>query len=238
MSETLAGQVAVVTGASRGIGRAVAGRLARDGARVVLLARTASALEEAARAIAAEGGKARARVCDVSQPDQVEEAFRMAAAWGAVKILVHCAAILERAPLTELTVSGWDRVLNVNLRGAFLCAREAYQRMVAGGGGTIVLLASLAGVPAVEKFPGSAAYTVSKFGVAGLAEALAVEGRPHRVHAIALSPGAVDTEMLRQAAPDLRAGMTPDELAEVIRSCVGPSGAFLSGSNIPLFTNR
>jgi NAD(P)-dependent dehydrogenase (short-subunit alcohol dehydrogenase family) len=238
MSETLAGQVAVVTGASRGIGRAVAGCLARDGAQVVLLARTASALEEAVRAIETAGGVARARACDVSQPEQVEEAFRMAASWGDVKILVHCAAILERAPLTELTVSGWDRVLNVNLRGAFLCAREAYQRMVSGGGGTIVLVASLAGVAGVEKFPGSAAYTVSKFGVVGLAEALAVEGRPHRVHAIALSPGAVDTEMLRQAAPQLRAAMTPVEFAEIIRFCVGPSGAFLSGSNIPLFTNR
>ncbi len=238
MSDSLAGQIAVVTGAGRGIGRAVAQRLAKDGATVVLLARTGGQLDDVAREISAEGGTALSHPCDVSQPEQVSGAFRTAAAQGTVKILVHCAAILEKTPLLDLAVRDWDRVLNVNLRGAFLCAREAYGRMVAGGGGTIVFIASLSGVPGVEKFPGLAAYNVSKFGVIGLAEALAVEGAEYGVRAIAISPGAVDTEMLGQANPQLRAAMTPVEFAEIVRFCVGPSGAFLSGSNIPLFTNR
>ncbi len=238
MTAPLRGQVAVVTGASRGIGRAVAERLAADGASVVLLARNREGLEGVAQAIGRQGGTALAQPCDVSDADQVASAFRTADRRGSVRILVHCAAVLVRTPFLELSVAGWDRVLNVNLRGAFLCAREAYARMVREKGGTMVLMASLSGVAGVEKFPGLAAYNVSKFGVVGLAESLAVEGAAHGVRAIALSPGAVDTEMLRKAAPHLRPGMTPDALAELVRFCVGPAAAYLSGTNIPLYTNR
>src|SRR6202044_2456326 len=100
--------------------------------------------------------------------------------------------------------------------GAFLCARAAFAAMRDGGGGRIVNIASLSGVYATEKFPGLAAYNVSKYGVVGLTEAIAVEGKELGISAICISPGAVDTEMLRRANPDLRPGLTPADVAKLI----------------------
>ena len=131
----------------------------------------------------------------------------------------------------------WDHVLAVNLRGTFLCCRAAFQAMIPLDGGVIVNLSSLSGVRGVEKFPGLSAYNTSKFGVAGLSEILAVEGRPHNIRVIAVSPGAVDTEMLRAAAPHLKASMTPEELARIIAFLVGPDARPLSGTNLEIFSN-
>jgi len=131
----------------------------------------------------------------------------------------------------------WDETLRVNLTGTYLCCRAAFGPMRRAGGGRIVNLASLSGVYATEKFPGLAAYNVSKFGVIGLTEAIAVEGRPHGIVAISLSPGAVDTEMLRRANPQLRAGLTPAQVAELIVGLLDAPIAPASGANIPLFSN-
>jgi 3-oxoacyl-[acyl-carrier protein] reductase len=105
------------------------------------------------------------------------------------------------------------------------------------GGGRIVNIASLSGVYAVEKFPGLAAYNTTKFGVIGLTEAIAVEGKPFGVTAISLSPGAVDTDMLRRANPSLRAGVTADEVAAMIVALLDNPFSVASGANIPLFSN-
>jgi NAD(P)-dependent dehydrogenase (short-subunit alcohol dehydrogenase family) len=128
-------------------------------------------------------------------------------------------------------------VLGVNLRGTFLCCRAAFVAMSAAGEGRIVNIASLSGVYATEKFPGLAAYNVSKYGVIGLTEAIAVEGKEHGISAICLSPGAVDTEMLRRANPALRPGLTPDDVAELIVALLDSPLAPASGANIPLFSN-
>jgi NAD(P)-dependent dehydrogenase (short-subunit alcohol dehydrogenase family) len=109
--------------------------------------------------------------------------------------------------------------------------------MAPAGEGRIVNIASLSGVYATEKFPGLAAYNVSKYGVIGLTEAIAVEGKEHGVNAICLSPGAVDTEMLRRANPALRPGLTPDDVAELIVALLDSPLAAVSGANIPLFSN-
>ena len=143
--------------------------------------------------------------------------------------VIHCAASLNR--------KSEKSCMNVNLRGTFLCCREAFQLMAAQRGGVIINLSSLSGVKGVEKFPGLSAYNVSKSGVAGLTEILAVEGKPYNIRVCAVSPGAVDTEMLRQAAPHLKAGMTPDDLAEILLFLADDSGRMLSGSNVELFTN-
>ena len=121
--------------------------------------------------------------------------------------------------------------------GAFLCCRAAFGAMRAGGGGRIVNIASLSGVYATEKFPGLAAYNVSKYGVIGLTEAIAVEGKPHQISAICLSPGAVDTEMLRRANPDLHPGLTPEDVARLIVALLDSPMVAASGANIPLFSN-
>jgi NAD(P)-dependent dehydrogenase (short-subunit alcohol dehydrogenase family) len=131
----------------------------------------------------------------------------------------------------------WDQVINVNLRGTFLCCREAFRLMSAQKQGVIINISSLSGVKGVEKFPGLSAYNVSKSGVAGLTEILAVEGKPYNIRVCAISPGAVDTEMLREAAPHLKAGMTAEEMAEILLFLADDSGRMFSGSNIELFTN-
>jgi NAD(P)-dependent dehydrogenase (short-subunit alcohol dehydrogenase family) len=233
----LAGRVAVVTGASRGIGAATARAIAAAGAHVVLAARDDAALADVARGIRAAGGSALAAPADVSQPAQVERLFAEAGEAGAPVALVCAAGVLTSVPFADTSNAVWHETIGVNLTGAFLCCRAAFTAMRAAGGGRIVTIASLSGVYATEKFPGLAAYNVSKFGVVGLTEAVAVEGRPHGISAICVSPGAVDTEMLRRANPDLRPGLTPADVAELIVALLDSPLAPASGANIPLFSN-
>jgi len=151
--------------------------------------------------------------------------------------LVCAAGVLTPAPFAETTSEMWDQTLGVNLTGTFLCCRAAFTAMRAAGQGRIVNISSLSGVYATEKFPGLAAYNVSKYGVIGLTEAIALEGKAHRISAICLSPGAVDTEMLRRANPALRPGLTPVDVAQLIVALLDSPLAPASGANIPLFSN-
>jgi NAD(P)-dependent dehydrogenase (short-subunit alcohol dehydrogenase family) len=233
----LAGRVAVVTGASRGIGAATAEAIAAAGARVVLAARDREALAGVAGRIRAAGGDATPVPADVSQVQDVEHLFAVAAQAGPPAALVCAAAVLESVPFAETTPEIWEETLRVNLTGSFLCCRAAFTAMRARGEGRIVNIGSLSGVYATEKFPGLAAYNVSKYGVIGLTEAIAVEGRPHGISAICVSPGAVDTEMLRRANPALRPGLTPHDVAKLILALLDSPLAPASGANIPLFSN-
>ena len=233
----LAGRLAVVTGASRGIGAATAEALAGAGAHVVLAARDRDALAAVARRIRDAGGDATPVPADVSRLGDVERLFAAAAEAGALAALVCAAAVLETAPFAETTPELWEETLRVNLTGSFLCCRAAFTAMRPRGEGRIVTIGSLSGVYATEKFPGLAAYNVSKYGVIGLTEAIAVEGRPHGISAICVSPGAVDTEMLRRANPDLRPGLTPADVATLILALLDSPLVPASGANIPLFSN-
>ncbi len=233
----LAGRLAVVTGASRGIGAATAVAVAAAGAHVVLAARDRQALDGVADRINDAGGQAMPVPTDVSDDGAVERLFAMAAGLGRVGALVCAAGVLTPAPFAGTTSAMWRETLAVNLTGTFLCCRAAFSAMVGAGEGRIVNIASLSGVYATEKFPGLAAYNVSKYGVVGLTEALAVEGKAHGISAVCLSPGAVDTEMLRRANPSLRARLTPDDVAELIVALLDAPLAAASGANIPLFSN-
>jgi len=231
-------RVAIITGAGRGVGKATARRFAREGARVVLFSRTPGPLDETTTDIAHEGGQVLSMAGDVSREEDVRALFQRAMdAYGRVDILVNCAGIVLVRPFVDMDAETWDRVIAVNLRGTFLCCRQAFRVMMAQQSGVIINLSSLSGVRGVEKFPGLSAYNVSKAGVASLTEILAVEGKPFHIRVCAVSPGAVDTEMLRQAAPHLKAGMTPDDLAEILLFLAGDSGRMLSGSNIEIFSN-
>jgi NAD(P)-dependent dehydrogenase (short-subunit alcohol dehydrogenase family) len=232
----LASRLAVVTGASRGIGAATAEALAAAGAHVVLAARDGQALGSVATRIHEAGGEATPVPTDVSKAQDVERLFAAAGTDGPLAALVCAAGVLTPASLTDTTSEIWAQTLAVNLTGVFLCCREAFTAMRAGGG-RIVNIASLSGVYATEKFPGLTAYNVSKYGVIGLTEAIAVEGKAAGISAICLSPGAVDTQMLRQANPELRPGLAPPDVAELIVALLDSPMVAASGANIPLFSN-
>jgi NAD(P)-dependent dehydrogenase (short-subunit alcohol dehydrogenase family) len=199
--------VAVVTGGSGGIGSAIVNGLQAKGWSVTSLSRR-------------EG-------CDVSDEKQVEAAFARVEALDA---LIHCAAVLIKRPVTELTAEEWDVQLGAGLRGAFLCSREAF-RLMRAHGGSIVMISSLSGVAGAEKFPGMAAYVAAKSGLAGLTEALASEGRELGIRVNAISPGAVDTPMLRIAGVEGPV-LQPLEVARVALWLASPESAPLSGANI------
>lgn len=231
-------RVAIITGAGRGVGRATAQLFAREGARVVLFSRTRAQLEETATEIVRAGGQALAVVGDVSREDDVHRLFEQTSnVYGRLDILVNCAGIVAVRPFVEMDATTWDMVIGVNLRGTFLCCRQAFQLMTAQQHGVIVNLSSLSGVKGVEKFAGLSAYNVSKAGVASLTEILAVEGKPYNIRVCAVSPGAVDTAMLRQAAPHLKAGITPTDMAEILLFLADDTGRKLSGTNLEIFSN-
>jgi NAD(P)-dependent dehydrogenase (short-subunit alcohol dehydrogenase family) len=234
----LAGRLAVVTGASRGIGAATAEAIAAAGAHVVLAARDREALDAVATRIRDAGGEATPAPTDVSSVKDVERLFAVVDEAGTLAALVCAAAVLTSVRLTETTSEIWEETLGVNLTGSFLCCRAAFTAMQAAGGGRIVNIASLSGVDATEKFPGLIAYNASKYGVIGLTEAIAVEGKELGISAICVSPGAVDTEMLRRANPELAPGLTPRDVAELIVALLDSPLVAASGANIPLFSNR
>jgi NAD(P)-dependent dehydrogenase (short-subunit alcohol dehydrogenase family) len=198
---------AVVTGGSGGIGSAIVDELRERGFDVTSLSRS-------------EG-------CDVADEDQVTRAF---ARLRSLDALVNCAAVLIKRPFAELSAAEWDEQLGAGLRGAFLCSREAF-RLMNGQGGAIVMVSSLSGVAGAEKFPGMAAYVAAKSGLAGLAEALAVEGRPLGIRVNAISPGAVDTPMLRIAGVE-GPSLKPSEVARIVAWLASPESAPLSGANL------
>jgi NAD(P)-dependent dehydrogenase (short-subunit alcohol dehydrogenase family) len=231
-------RVAIITGAGRGIGRAAAIRFAREGARVVLFSRTAATLAQVAREIESEGHSVLSMAGDVANEEEVVGLFkRVMETYGRVDALVNCAGIVAVKPFVQMDAATWDSVIGVNLRGTYLCCREAFHIMAVQRAGVIINFSSLSGVKGVEKFPGLSAYNVSKAGVASLTEILAVEGKPLNIRVCAVSPGAVDTEMLRQAAPHLHAGMTPDDMAEILLFLADDSGRMLSGTNLEIFSN-
>jgi NAD(P)-dependent dehydrogenase (short-subunit alcohol dehydrogenase family) len=229
--------VAVVTGASRGIGRATAEAMAKAGAHVVIAARDRAALEKVCGGIRETDGEATPVPTDVSRAEDVDALFAVAQRIGPPAALVCAAGVLTRVPFEETTLETWEETLRVNLTGSFLCCRAAFAAMRRAGEGRIVNIASLSGIYGTEKFAGLAAYNVSKYGVVGLTEAIAVEGRAHGITAVCLSPGAVDTAMLRQANPDLKPGLTAAETADLIVALLDKPWTAASGANIPLFSN-
>jgi len=190
---TLEGQVAVVTGAGRGIGAAITEKLASLGATVVLCGRTEKPLQTTASRISANNGSAQARTCDVANLASVQElADWVSKTFGRVDILVNNAGVADSGPLHVMTPEAWEKVLNTNLRGVFYCIRAFAPMMIQSGGGHIVNISSLAGK---NPLPNGAAYAASKWGLNGLSYSVAEELRTHNIRVSVVCPGSVDTEL-------------------------------------------
>ncbi len=226
----LAGQTALVTGAGRGIGRAIALALAREGARVVLAARTEAQLHAVAGEIEAAGGRFSAQRCDVSSAAEVDALLGRS---GPVDVVVNNAGVVDRTELRDLEEAAWDRVLDVNLKGAFLCARAALRGengMIARRSGRIVNITSIS---ATLGTPRLTAYCASKWGLLGLTKALAEELRDAGVFVAAVLPGSVDTEML--VGSGFEPDMTADDVARVVTFLATDAPFAMTGSGVEVF---
>ncbi len=215
MSERFRNQVVVVTGAGRGIGAATAELFAAEGALVALLARTEPELREQVARLGAD--RALAIAADVADEDAVEAAFAdIRGRWGWPLHLVNNAGVVGQGPITATTCETWDHVMGVNLRGPFLCSRAFLRDRPPTLGGSIVNVTSVSGAAGSQKFPGFGAYATSKAGLFALTEVLAVEAAPLGVRVNAVSPGSTDTRMFREAAPGVKAGLQPEDIARII----------------------
>jgi len=235
---SLAGRAVLVTGAARGIGAAVARAMAGQGARVALLDRDGARLERTADEIGADGGEAVAVTGDVTDAAAVRKLVRAAVdKWGRLDVLVNNAGVVRDATLGKVTDEDWSLTLDVNLRGAMLCAREALPHMLVAGRGRILSATSL--VARTGNY-GQTAYAASKAGIIGLTRAWARELGPKGITANAIAPGFIDTDMVRSVPPKVvdellartlagRLGR-PEEVANVYVFLASDLATFINGA--------
>lgn len=209
----LAGKIALITGASRGIGKGIAEGFAREGAALILVARDLDRLRQIEEEMLAERRNIIVMQADVTDEAQVQEAFahtmRM---FGRLDILVSNAGVFDGGPLDQLTLATWEKVMAVNLRGPFLCAREALRIMKPQQSGRIINIGSIS---AQRVRPDSAPYNTTKAGLVGLTNSIALEGRPYGISCGCLHPGNVEVETLAEKRKTLgEPVMQAAELAE------------------------
>ncbi|GAK56295.1 short-chain dehydrogenase/reductase SDR [Candidatus Vecturithrix granuli] len=213
---SLQGKVALVTGASRGIGRAIAFALAQQGVIVVGTARSEETLQTVQHEIITVGGTFHCVVANLADPDSPKKIVDTTiAACGRLDILVNNAGIVAEGPLLEATVEEWDRLMAVNARAPFLLCKEAIPFMKAAGGGTILQIVSVIGVKA---YVNQGIYTASKHALMGMSKVLAQEVQKDNIRVHTILPGGVATDMIAQVRPDLNPEelMQPEDIAEIV----------------------
>ncbi len=219
---------ALITGASRGIGKLSAQRLATCGTEVILVARSATALTQTVEEIWAAGGQAQAFPCDLEDLDQVPNRLQeILTTCGPVDLLVNNAGMGYTAPIATIPLADWQRVLNLNLTAPFLCAQAVLPGMRQMRRGTIINVISIAGK---QTFPEWGAYCASKFGLMGMTQALAQEERSHGIRVMAFCPGPVDTALWDsetvQANFDRSQMLRVDQVADsLVQLALLPAGA-------------
>lgn len=218
-TKPLTNQVVVVTGAGRGIGAAIARKLAGLGASTILCARNRAHLEETARTINQDGHSAAALECDVTLLASVETLAReVEARFGRIDILVNNAGIGGFSlPLHELTPKAWDEILNTNLRGVYYMIRAFAPAMIRAKSGHIINISSLAGK---NPLPKGAAYAASKWGLNGLTISVAEELRPYNIRVSVICPGSTHTDLSPHTGKDPSRMLQPDDIAQVVAMLV------------------
>ncbi len=244
------GQVVAITGAARGIGLATARAFAQAGAHVALMDRDAPQVTQAAQdlrhELSANGQRIEGLVVDVTQPDNVRQAIDEVAAWqGRLDVMVNNAGTALRRPTLELSLEDWNRVLEVNLTGVFLCAQAAGRHMVAARRGSIINTASIMGLSGGGLYP-NISYQSTKGAVVNLTRALAVEWAPHRVRVNAVAPTWVRTDFIQPllGQPELVQrieAMTPlgrlaeaDDIVAAILYLASPAASMVTGHTLPV----
>jgi 3-oxoacyl-[acyl-carrier protein] reductase len=218
----LIGQIAVITGAGRGIGAAVAAKLAHLGAVTVLCGRTQGHLESTAKGISIAGGQAEVSVCDLTDLGSVEAVARnVEQKFGRLDILVNNAGVGGfAAPLHQLPPESWEQILNTNLRGVYYCVHSFVPLLMRTGGGHIINISSLAGK---NPLLNGAAYAASKWGLNGLSYSIAEELRPHHIRVSVVCPGSVNTALSPHAGKDVTKMLQPEDIAHAIAMLVTQS---------------
>ena len=235
------GKVAFITGAASGIGRATALAFAAEGARVAILDRTADVLKETGEAVKDAGGEVLAIAGDVSVPEQVKAAVaQVVERYGQLDLAFNNAGVENKAqPLHEIELEEWDRILGINLRGAFVCMRHEIAQMLRQGGGVVVNTSSGAGIRGVA---GGAAYAASKHAIIGMTRSAALDYAKQNIRVNTILPGNIATPMMDrftggaiQKAIDLepvgRLGK-PEEIAEAVLWMCSDLGGFVTGSSV------
>ena len=231
-------KVVMISGASRGIGLASAEQYLNEGASISVCARNKETLKEVFKDI--DEDRILITEADISKPEDIEIWFdETLKKFGRLDVLLNNAGTLILKPFAEQSIEDWQQSLNVNVLGTALCCKHAFAAMKDYGGGSIVNISSLAGIRGLEKFPGTSSYAASKAAVVSLTEVLAVEGKAFSIRVNCIAPGAVDTQMLREAAPGLKTNTKPSEIACTILYLSDPaSSPKITGSTLEVFSNE
>lgn len=209
-------KTALITGGGRGIGRAIALALAKEGCNIAVASRTEDEIRQVAREIEIIGVKGLAIKADISKPDEVERMVdETLENFGNIDIFVSNAGVAIFKPFLELTLEDWDKTMDINLRGAFLCTQKVAHVMIKQKKGTIITICSSA---SKKTYPNQMAYVASKHGLMGLTKSLNIELKPYGIKVHAICPGGVDTKLTGDARPetDRSDWMQPEDIAHVV----------------------